>query len=299
MFSGSKKESSLSGLPPLQTSAEPGKILYVREARSTDDWNSVLHEHPFGEFFYVTYGRGKMILLNQEMIMQEGDLIFVNPRIRHTEARIEEEPFGYIVIGIEGLQLRKVNEAGAEEEVLTYMEEQVQRGLWSQNYRHHPEVGLLFRSMVQESRQAGTLYKQALRHLLALLLINMWRLSDAKLEILAGGDGLSPLAYARRFLDEHFARDIHLADLARISFINKYQLVREFKHSYGTTPMQYLQERRLSAAADLLRRTDHPVETIASMVGFRSAAYFSRCFREYSGETPLHYRRSGQALTLH
>ncbi|RZL90633.1 MAG: AraC family transcriptional regulator, partial [Variovorax sp.] len=54
-------------------------------------------------------------------------------------------------------------------------------------------------------------------------------------------------------------------------------------------------EVRRASACDLLRRTTRPVRQVALAVGFRSEKSFSRAFRQWTGTTPVDFRRGGDA----
>lgn len=55
----------------------------------------------------------------------------------------------------------------------------------------------------------------------------------------------------------------------------------------------YFTKARIARAAELLRATGAPVKTIAAMVGYDDALYFSRAFRAARGVSPSDDRRSG------
>jgi AraC-like DNA-binding protein len=63
-----------------------------------------------------------------------------------------------------------------------------------------------------------------------------------------------------------------------------------FKAAFGTSPMQFLQERRLAVARRLLETTDLPVTTICLWVGFTSLGTFSWLFRKRFGLSPRQFR---------
>lgn|GEM_PF-2151549 len=67
-------------------------------------------------------------------------------------------------------------------------------------------------------------------------------------------------------------------------------LKRIFLKEFGKSPMEYVWEQRLLAARDLLERSDHPVGTIADMVGFGNASAFSAAYRRRFGESPSRTR---------
>ncbi len=64
-------------------------------------------------------------------------------------------------------------------------------------------------------------------------------------------------------------------------------LLRQVRRLTGLTPVQYLQEIRLTKARLLLEHDPHlPVATVAAQVGYRDARSFSRIFKSRFGKSP-------------
>lgn len=64
-----------------------------------------------------------------------------------------------------------------------------------------------------------------------------------------------------------------------------------FLMAYGCGISDYLKEKRLEAAKDLLETTLLPISEIAARVGYQSQSKFSAFFKKQTGITPLSYRR--------
>lgn len=92
------------------------------------------------------------------------------------------------------------------------------------------------------------------------------------------------------YIEEHYAEDITLADLAKSANISKSECSRCFKLSLNTTPYKYLAEYRLLKAAQLLTKTNEPIGNIAASVGFHQMSHFGKCFKEKTGCSPKAYR---------
>ena len=75
----------------------------------------------------------------------------------------------------------------------------------------------------------------------------------------------------------------------RVGF-SRATVARRFGETVGQPPMSYLADWRLALAADLLRRTDRSVESIAHAVGYRSAFAFSSAFKRHHGTSPRSFR---------
>lgn len=69
-------------------------------------------------------------------------------------------------------------------------------------------------------------------------------------------------------------------------------LRRAFRTAYGTAPLAYLQELRLSSARTLLESGYYTVTEVAERCGYDSLSYFSAAFRKMTGLSPLAYAQS-------
>ncbi|MBN8216230.1 MAG: helix-turn-helix transcriptional regulator [Spirochaetes bacterium] len=72
---------------------------------------------------------------------------------------------------------------------------------------------------------------------------------------------------------------------------SRFHFMRVFKISTGLSPMQYLLERRVRYASNLLKTTSLTVEEIGRQAGFEDPYYFSRLFRKRAGASPLAFRK--------
>lgn len=78
--------------------------------------------------------------------------------------------------------------------------------------------------------------------------------------------------------------------LAAAVGMSRSAFVKKFAECFGRSPMEFVTAVRLEAAARLLRSSQLPVKTLASLVGFASRSHFSRAFRARYGADPSSYR---------
>jgi len=115
-------------------------------------------------------------------------------------------------------------------------------------------------------------------------------------EKIIGGDtkALLRIGQAISFLDVHYTQDLCLEDLAAIAHLSTRSFLRIFRQATGSTPIQYLLQRRVAHAADLLKNTDGSITEIAYQVGFHDSNYFSRQFSAIMGMSPRAYLKQSR-----
>ncbi|MCS7187889.1 MAG: AraC family transcriptional regulator [Armatimonadetes bacterium] len=83
---------------------------------------------------------------------------------------------------------------------------------------------------------------------------------------------------------------ITVSDLAKATMCSPTHLRRLFQKAVGMSPRQWLLERRLQRAAQLLQTTDKTIQQIADICGFESLSHFTRYFKAKFGMSPSQYR---------
>ncbi len=99
------------------------------------------------------------------------------------------------------------------------------------------------------------------------------------------------LALIEDYLESDLGSDAGLADLANLVGYSTYHFSRAFKAATGVPPHQYLIERRLQRAQDMLSSTTLNLVEIAYACGFSSQAHMTSTFSNHLGVTPGKYRR--------
>jgi AraC family transcriptional regulator len=108
------------------------------------------------------------------------------------------------------------------------------------------------------------------------------------------GGGLAPWQErrAKELLDAHIGGHITLADLARSCELSPRHLTRAFRQSTGMAPHQWLQQRRIEKAKQLLVTSAAPLSAIALDCGFADQSHFTRTFSRVAGVSPGTWRRT-------
>ncbi|MFJ9948836.1 GlxA family transcriptional regulator [Kitasatospora sp. NPDC091207] len=110
----------------------------------------------------------------------------------------------------------------------------------------------------------------------------------------AGSAGIEPTL---RWLKARLHLPLTPADIAAHAGISVSSLNRRFRARAGVSPPRYLLRLRLDRARELLLDTDEPVERVAALSGFTSAASLRRHFSRQTGTTPRAYRARHRPAT--
>ena len=99
------------------------------------------------------------------------------------------------------------------------------------------------------------------------------------------------LLQTQRHIEDHYADDLTIKELARVAKISPSKLVEEFKKFHSTTPARHVREIRVREAAALLLHTRKSLDEIAEKTGFVNRFYMSRVFKKITRESPAAYRK--------
>ncbi len=88
------------------------------------------------------------------------------------------------------------------------------------------------------------------------------------------------------YLKTHANHSIDSASVARNFNMSQPAICRLFKRSTGSTMTSYLNEIRVDAAEEMLRKTDRTALEISFSVGFGNHSNFNRQFRRIKGYSP-------------
>jgi AraC-like DNA-binding protein len=92
------------------------------------------------------------------------------------------------------------------------------------------------------------------------------------------------------FMDKNMSKRIVLDDITDTIDYSKFHFIRVFDEYIGQTPHQYICDRRLFLARELLAQTDLPIAEVAMRSGIRFTSNFYSHFKRKFKKTPKDYR---------
>lgn len=145
----------------------------------------------------------------------------------------------------------------------------------------------------------GRLYTDALAHTLAVQTLYALGNGVSRQRALAAQTASMSRHGVQRvldYIDTALDQDLSLATLAGVADYSPHFFARAFKKQVGQSLHQYVVQRRIERARQLLLRSDQPISQIALLTGFSGQSHFTSVFRRLTGITPAEYRTTGAGV---
>ena len=105
---------------------------------------------------------------------------------------------------------------------------------------------------------------------------------------------LERLNRARKFIDLCYDLPLDLDEISSHACFSRYHFLRLFRQAFNKTPHQYLIDRRIERAKELLSANDLRVTDVCFEVGFQSLGSFSSLFHKSVGHPPITFREKSR-----
>ena len=244
-------------------------------------WSNGRHSHNFCEIMYITAGVGEVIIENKKFVVKTGDIIVYNTGVFHSESCVSGK-MSILFFAIDNLHISGMDSGCI---VPVNAIPVIEAGSYDSVFENFLSI------MVNELNQKKAHYKAISTHIATLFCYYILRMYNINIENPTQADVCHN---AKQYIDIYYQTDINLDTIANSFYISKYYFDRLFKENIGLTPMKYLMSVRVSAAKNLLEKTDMPVTKIAQAVGYISAPTFSRVFKNAENITPTEYRNNNR-----
>ncbi|QXI31296.1 helix-turn-helix domain-containing protein [Pseudomonas vanderleydeniana] len=102
------------------------------------------------------------------------------------------------------------------------------------------------------------------------------------------------LSHVLLYIDQHFRDSIDQKELATRCGMTTFRFSRLFKETYGLGFTDYILNKRMDFAKQLLDNSQMPITSIGYEAGFKDPSYFARAFKQFVSCTPSEYRLTRQ-----
>lgn len=95
-------------------------------------------------------------------------------------------------------------------------------------------------------------------------------------------------------IDLHLYSNLTIEELAKLCGMSLSSFKREFKKQFNDSPINYINNKRIDKAKELLSFSAHSISEIGYQIGFNDPQYFARIFKTKMGISPSNYRDNNQ-----
>ena len=164
----------------------------------------------------------------------------------------------------------------------------------------YPYVHTLLLRIINELTERKPNYQISVRGLILVLYIEFLRIQfetsrapgeeSAFLKVSSKSNDLA-IAPALNYIETHYMQQFSIDYLAELCHWSPTHFRRGFLEIMGTSPLNYLNNVRISKACNMLHSTDKSILFISESVGFHSVSSFNRYFFKTMGMSPRDYRK--------
>lgn len=282
---------------------EDGLPIFVNRATKQRPPELQVHTHDFIEIAYVMFGEGEHQIAGQSFPVQKGDLYIINPGVPHRFVSDDKYADDDFMICNVAFSTDLIGEATLRLGKQIRLDDVFLYSAFFENNNSVPfrsvrlsgntltRVEQIYEDIYHEYQLKCAGYEHVMFSQLTILLVLVLRQithcdhygSEYEKEV---------ISQAIHYIDEHFTdSDLTLEDMASRAFLSKNYFGKLFREYANQKFTSYVQNKRISAACEMLTSSDRKVTDIIEMVGYHDIKYFNEIFKRTTGKTPSAYRQ--------
>lgn len=245
------------------------------------------HKHDYLELAFVLSGAGKYFIEERQYDVREGDLLILNPGVRHqalvnkdAEAATTEFFVGFSDIQIQGYPYNYLPLPDGE--LILHTTGELRQKLFK-----------LCSSMEAENAVCRQGRYFMLKSYLMQILLLVIREQCQPVALPGGGYAFESVnkkyvvEQLVNYFEDHYNEKISLDQIAENMYLSPFYISKIFKSETGDTPIRHLINIRLENAKELLESGNAgSIQEVAAMVGYDDAYHFSKLFKKHYGISP-------------
>lgn len=249
--------------------------------------NVALPPTDFYKFLFVYEGEFCYNARGQQQYLGPGDLLMVGYSIPYSYTFFSNQKFRRVVVSFRREILNSIDPSGEMELLFNSIREQEFFSFRFDQADHNTILQLAL-ALAKEMEYAKPFSNVMPLSLLSSLLIMLYRSASKKQDNEESSFYTKQVASIVTYINKNLLSDLSLDNIADYFFISKFHLERIFKKQMSTTVHNYIVQKRLSLARQMLYDGHSPTK-IYKKCGFKEYTAFYRAFKKTYNCPPNHF----------
>ena len=259
-------------------------FLFTWKGKRREDEPSY-HSHDHLEIAFMLSGSGKYRIDDVIYEVNEGDLLILNPGVKHQALVPDaENALTEFFVAVADVQFKN--------QPLNTLPMPMEGPIWHTSGEFRQKMIRICASMEAENAISwqGRYFMMKAYLMQMLLLIVKQQSEPVELKTGYAFESVNKKYVVEQiinYFEEHYAEKISLDQIAENMYLSPFYVSRIFKSEIGDTPIHYLINIRLERAKVLLQMGAYGnIQEVAQMVGYEDAYHFSKLFKKRYGYPP-------------
>ncbi len=267
-----QKQSNFAAQPALHQ-LNPDFPLYQKFFTNEYYGKERMHYHNLIEIGLCLEGHGIFFINENTYAFQQGDMVYIHPSDPHIAQSPQNYPSKWWFLSF-------------DTDFFQTMPSSVPSLLFSDK-----QCKSLLKLAMEELRLQKENFQEAFCMLMRLFFLQLNRL-HTETPVHPSEQEIGLITPALNYIAQKYSEDIQIPQLAETCHLSPGYFRKIFKQITGKTPLEYLNETRLTVAQSLLQTSELPISEIAMQVGYNTLSSFNRQFKEAYHLSPRQYRTS-------
>jgi AraC-like DNA-binding protein len=258
-----------------------------------------LHIHDVFEVGLCLEGKGIFVIEDKVFSFGAGDVFIINHLEMHRACMPDGRPSRWHFLMMDPLALLSPGAASPEVADTRLFSGKDFPNQFRQ--KEHPRIFGRVEAMIREAGEKSLYYRENIKALLLLLLVDLFRFMKEKAPKQTGqrtGRTFSLMGRLSPALEKiagSYAEPLTVESLARLCFMGTGHFRRLFGQAFRKSPLDFLNDYRIAMICSQLKTTDRSVTDIAMSCGFSTLSCFNRQFRKRKRCSPREWRGKSAA----
>ncbi|WP_309120972.1 AraC family transcriptional regulator [Paenibacillus sp.] len=252
-----------------------------------------LHWHDELEFLLLVEGAAAFRVDTTDFELRAGEAMFVNSGELHSGRVLGDEPVTFLAVVFGADLFGDVREKVYDRYIFPLVQRNyVVPTKIGRETAAERDIARLLRELFEANESEAPMRELTTKGLLHLCVSKLLALGGEHRRDEPADGRIERLKTVIEYIEARCEETIALRDLAGLAGMSESYFCRFFKKITAKTPVEYVNSVRIQRAAELLRRTDRKIMTIALEVGFSNLNHFNGEFKRRFGCTPSDYRKA-------